>query len=430
MKDSIVKLFSFLPSDYDCIEKYLEEKLAEGYRLKWIKGGVAGFVKNDIPNLRYVVEPYPNTNTITLKRMPKIRLNLYTENHWYFLAKTRGNYIFFTDDDEAEFPNLEEGSKAKIVEAETKRIGIFLVLLIFGAYTLLKSKAFMYSYVLTNMYIYASIILAFLALVSIAGVFVYSQQKLRLMNKTYCCTSQGGISRGNLYNIRNAGVIALILLFFIMETKSKPEMLILLAVPIVVMTIGALVIKKIADKNPQNASKNIMPISFIFGIIIMVLIVGSFTGIQKSKMSKAAQNADAVAAKAENLPVLHYSDFFDGADCTSRARELNSLFGTNYLFSENDDDGNIVFTNYTKAKTSFAADKIFDYLYTQAQTDYQGEFLPAETNDENTQLYEIKEKNSYLIRYKNTVVLMTISDKADEGKIADAVSAVSEKIKN
>ena len=63
MNDSNVKIFSFLPSDYDCIEKYLEEKLADGYRLKWIKGGFAGFIKNDIPSLCYVVDPYPNTNT-------------------------------------------------------------------------------------------------------------------------------------------------------------------------------------------------------------------------------------------------------------------------------------------------------------------------------------------------------------------------------
>ena len=91
MKDSCIKIFSFLPSDYDSIENYLEEKLKEGYRLKWIKGGFAGFVKNESDNIRYVVEPYPNTNFITFKRLPKIRLDQYTENNWYFVGKTRGN---------------------------------------------------------------------------------------------------------------------------------------------------------------------------------------------------------------------------------------------------------------------------------------------------------------------------------------------------
>lgn len=417
MNGSNIKIFSFLPSDYDCIEKYLEEKLADGYRLKWIKGGFAGFIKNDIPSLRYVVDPYPNTNFLTLKRMPKIRLDMYTENGWYFLAKTRGNYIFFTDKEDAEFPNLEPNAKEKTVAAETKRNGLIIAILAFIVYQCLTSKAFMYTYVLTNMYIYLSVILGFLGIISVSAIFIYSKEKLLLASKSYTPSSKDGISRGKLYTIRNFGVIILAFAFYFFETRNNPIMLLMLAVPVAIMITAAFVLKKIADKDPENASKKITPVAFIFGGVIMLFILFSLFGMQKINTSAADKALQESLAKAGSLPVVHYSDVFDGNDFLSRSKENNSLLGNNYLFSEADSDGNNVFTNYTETKNSFAANKIFNYLYSQAQTDYNGEFVPVETENAEVSAYKIDGKYAYLIKKGNTITLFTVSENADKKDI-------------
>ena len=430
MKDSCIKIFSFLPSDYDSIENYLEEKLKEGYRLKWIKGGFAGFVKNESDNIRYVVEPYPNTNFITFKRLPKIRLDQYTENNWYFVGKTRGNYIFFTDKAHAEYPNLEPNSKEKIISAETKRNGALLVLLIFIAYQCLSSKAFMYSYVLMNIYIYLSVILAFLGIISIASIFMYALETVRMQNKTLDTSGKGGISRGRLYTVRNIGVIALAFLFFIYETKSTPEIMLLLLIPVAIMIIAALVLKSIAEKGGENASKKITNTAFLFGAVITVFIIVSLFTMQKINTASAQKDFERSLQKAETLPVLHYSDFFDG-EYSSLSRENNSLMGENYLFSEADKDGNNVFTNYTVAKNDFAAEKVFDYLYTQGQADYKGEFVPVENSlPEGVEAYTIEGKYAFMIRNGREIILMTAGEAADKAdvdkKVEEIIASISE----
>ena len=82
-----------------------------------------------------------------------------------------------------------------------------------------------------------------------------------------------------------------------------------------------------------------------------------------------------------------------------------------------DSDGNNVFTNYTETKNSFAANKIFNYLYSQAQTDYNGEFVPVETENAEVSAYKIDGKYAYLIKKGNTITLFTVSENADKKDI-------------
>ena len=194
-------------------------------------------------------------------------------------------------------------------------------------------------------------------------------------------------------------------------------MLLMLAVPIAIMITAAFVLKKIADKDPENASKKITPVAFIFGGVIMLFILFSLFGMQKINTSAADKALQESLAKADSLPVVHYSDVFDGNDFLSRSKENNSLLGNNYLFSEADSDGNNVFTNYTETKNSFAANKIFNYLYSQAQTDYNGEFVPVETENAEVSAYKIDGKYAYLIKKGNTITLFTVSENADKKDI-------------
>jgi len=415
MKDSFIQPLSFLPSDADCLEAYLNEKLEEGYRLKWIKAGFASFVKNDMPHFRYAVDQYPNTSIITLKRESKIRMNLYGENDWYFLAKTRGNYVFFTDNDEAEYPNFESNAKLKTVDAESKRNSAIIIILGLLVYLCARSKAFVYTYIFTNLYMYITIILAFLGIISLSAIFIYSKQKYRMINKLYKVDTKEAIKRGRLYTIRNAGVLLIALACYLFETKDTPMNWVFFLIPIILMVIGAIVIKKIFDKDPEKGRKRIVSLTYGMGAILLVVIVFAFTRINDINTAKAEEEYKASLAKSVNLPVLQYDDFFDG-EKTSQCRELNSLIGMNYLFQETDGE-NTVFTNYSSLNNSFAADKVFNYLFEQAQIDYQGTFGIVETDNPDAQLYEIPGKYAYLIRKGNDVTLMTITDNAEQAAV-------------
>ena len=415
MKDSFIQPLSFLPSDADCLEAYLNEKLEEGYRLKWIKAGFASFVKNDMPHFRYAVDQYPNASIVTLKRESKIRMNLYGENNWYFLAKTRGNYVFFTDEEEAEYPNFEKDLKMKTVDAESKRNAAIIFIIGILIYLCVRSKAFMYTYVFTNLYMYITLILAFLAGVSFAAIFLYSKQKYRLINKLYKIDSAEALKRGRIYTIRNIGVIVIALACYVFETRDTPLNWVFLLIPIIAMVAGAIVIKKIFNNSAEKDGRKLVPLTYGIGAILLVAVLFSFTSINRINKANAEKEYAASLANASSYPVLQYDDFFEG-EKTSQCRELNSMLGVNYLFQETDGE-NTVFSNYSSLNNTLAANAVFNYLYEQAQTDYQGTFVLNEADNTYAQLYSIPDKYAYLIRRGNEIILMTVTDGADSAKI-------------
>ena len=415
MKDSFVQSLSFLPSDADCLEAYLNEKLEEGYRLKWIKAGFASFVKTDYPHFRYAVDQYPNASVISLKRESKIRMGLYNENDWYFLAKTRGNYVFFTDNEEAEYPNFEKDLKIRTIDAESKRNSAIILLIGVLIYFCIRSKAFMYTYVFTNLYMYITLILAFLAGVSFAAIFMYSKQKYRLINKLYTVDTAEALKRGRLYTVRNIGVIALALLCYLFETRHTPLNWVFLLIPIVAMVGGAIFIKKMFNKSPEKDGRKLVPLTYGIGAILLVAVLFSFTSINRLNKENAEKAYAESLANSNTYPVLHYDDFFEG-EKTSQCRELNSLLGVNYLFQETDGE-NTVFSNYSSLSNSAAADAVFSYLFEQAQIDYQGTFELKAADNTYAQLYSIPDKHAYLIRRGNEIILMTLTDGADSADV-------------
>ncbi len=443
MKDFCIRNFSFLPSDYDSMVTYLNEQLAQGWRLKWVKAGFGGFERikeedgGDPKHLTYVVEPYPNTNLMTLRRMPKTWLNFYTGNHWYYVGKSRGNYIYCTDLENPEPPSSTSSmgrndSKAKVLDAETKRNMILMIAFILLAYWLSGSKAFMYAFVLTNRYLYLSVILAVLLVSAVAAILLYSLEKVRLQSRTFTPDSAGGLRRGMLYHIRNAVILGLLLIFFLIETAGNPVILLYLLLPVAALVIGGAVIMKIAEKDPsREKGKKLMPLAYGAGAVVVFLLLFSMNGIQRANTAQKAAAQEASLAKADSLPLLRYHDFFEDS-FTPRSKENNSHLGSNYLYEEaNEDRSRIVFNNYTAMKTAFGANCIFNYLYAQAQKDYIGVFEKVDTSSwgsgsadpaagtDSPEVYKITDRPAYLIRKGNAVILTTVTETGSSGSISE-----------
>lgn len=439
MKKSCIKNFSFLPSDYDCMSVYLNEMLDKGYRIKWIKAGFAGFERT-VPgeHITYAIEPYANTSLISLRRLSRTWLNFYTGNEWYYVGRSRGNYVYFTRNEHPKPPSSTSSlavndSKEKVLSTETRRNAGILVIIAFLLYKLLSSKAFMYAFVLTNFYQYLAVILAVIAASSVAAVLLYSLETVRLQMKSFVPNSETGLRFGMLYHIRNTVIVGLALAFFIADNAGHPLILLFLLLPVAVLTLGGVLIVHIADKNDgaSDTGRRIMPYTYAVGGIALVLLIFSMNRIQSIRAEAAKSDYAAELASAEAMPHIAYGDVFNGS-CSDRVKANISHLGSNYLYEEADEAReNIVFTNLCSMRTGFAADKIYDYLYDQAEKDYSGSFekltLTQDNADcRNPDIRGIPLRNAYLIRSGNTVLLTTVTgDNVDQDKLEFLVTELA-----
>ncbi len=431
MKDTCIKNISFLPSDYDCMISFLNDMLKKGWRLKWVKAGFGGFERLDDEHkhISYVIEPYANTSLISLRRLSRTWLNFYTGNEWYYIGRTRGNYIYYTDSLSPKPPSSTSSlavndSKAKVIATEMKRNAAILVIIGFLLYKLLSSKAFMYAFVLTDFYQYAAVILAMITASSVAAIMLYSLETVRISNGTYSPTAKTGLSFGRLYHIRNFIIIVFILAAFTISNLSTPAILLYMLLPVAALIIGGLIIVRLArtHKEETDTGRHIMPYAYIVGIITLLLLMFSLSNIQKVQQANAAVQYDIALAKAKTLPHIAYEKLFDG-EYTKRVKTNLSYMGDNYLYEQADESRkHIIFTNCSMMNSKFAADKIYEYLYAQAEKDYMGSFKQLKEYTEAT-VYKIEGKAAYLIRSGNAVILTTV-----QGEAAETDKAVTELI--
>ena len=119
---------------------------------------------------------------------------------------------------------------------------------------------------------------------------------------------------------------------------------------------------------------------------------------------------ETLLAQVDLLPVLHLSDFGDQAEPQQAVQTNSSVLGDNLLYAEESDAG-YIFTNYTTMLSSALAEPIFNYLYQQAQVDFNETF---EINTSlGTELHIIKDAPSGLFQEGNTVCLFTVPEGTD-----------------
>ena len=435
MKKTCIKSFSFLPSDYDCMLDHLNGMLKEGWRLKWVKAGFAGFEETDPgEHIVYVIEPYANTSLISLRRLSRTWLNFYTGNEWYFAGKTRGNYIYFTRNEHPKPPSstsslAENDSKERVIITEIRRNALILAAIGFLLYKLISSKAFMYAFVLTDFYQYAAIILLIIALASVAAILLYSLETVRIRNKSFTANAETGLRFGRLYHIRNLTVLLLIAVFFLRSTLSEPEIIFYLLLPVAALITGGLTISGIVHRNSEDEKpgKKVMPMAYCVGALTLVLLLFSLMKIQNLQKNQAEINTAKVLTETQSEAHIAYTEVFDGF-FTPRAKKNSSYMGVNYLYEEADKAReHIVFTNYSEMNSEFAANRIFDYLYNQAENDYAGTFKQMKTADD-IEGYVMETHNAYLLRKGKTVVLTTLTGDTDSASVKAAIEKLMQNL--
>ena len=103
--------------------------------------------------------------------------------------------------------------------------------------------------------------------------------------------------------------------------------------------------------------------------------------------------------------MLHLSDFGDDQEPKQAVQTNQSILGDNLLYAEESETG-YVFTNYTVVRYPFLAKGIFQYLYDQAQVDFQESF--TEVEEQGRTLYVLEDAHTALFQDGASVYFFTV----------------------
>ena len=382
------------------MEDYLNGMLEEGWRLRWCRGILAGFepVIEEEEDLRYVVDPEAATSLIYLRRYPKNRMNTLMRQGWYSVAKSKGCQILATVDPELASP-VPKQDQTPLIKNTCRLASLVWILLLIAAGMWISTKtAFVYSLVLTNIYLVLGALAAFLVVYHAINAIILTVSKKKPDNPRFC----------KRYLIHTGMLILLILAGTVLEMGGRNDILLYMAIPIVII-FSAMILLQVNTGTRRNINR----LSLIVGaisLVMCVLVVVLNNRMSEANAEWAARQQETLLAQVDLLPVLHLSDFGDQAEPQQAVQTNSSVLGDNLLYAEESDAG-YIFTNYTTMLSPALAEPIFNYLYQQAQVDFNETF---EINTSlGTELHILKDAHSGLFQEGNTVCLFTVPEGTD-----------------
>lgn len=412
MNKTCIKLFSFPPEAYHQMEHYFNEMLQKGWRLRWCKGILAGFEANEDKNLRYIVDPYAASSILNLRKFPKYRLNEYMENGWYAAGKSKGCYIFCSDNSNPEVPDLEEDMEKSVIKTSYLGSLILLILLTLVLIKVLTTPAVLYSILLTDVYIILTGLILFLIFYHIGNVF------LQLKPKEYSLDHKFFMR----YIIHDTMLFMFLISAIFLQVRHDSSMLRYLLLPILVVIIGSvtLIVVSKGTKNAQESNKRLIPVICVIGLILFILIPFSVHRLQENVSENEKKQTETLLTQSYLLPVAHLNDFLSVPHVKNAMKENNSILGNNILYAEEFDDL-AVFTNRTEMKTSALAKPIFNYLFIQIQKEQQGAFEENHFND--ITYYSLKNPNTILYQDENIVYLCTTPSGISKERVLEVLTS-------
>lgn len=392
MKKSKVCLFAYRPEHYRQMEGYLNKMIAAGWKLKWCRGIFAGFEPAD-RDLRYGVDPEAMTSLAYFRRLPKRKLKERMAEGWHAVARSKGCQIYATvkPDAPALTPQQDIGP---LVKGTCRLASLIWVLILAAAgLWLFKQEAIIYSVVLTNLYLVLGLLGAGLLVYHLVNALLLTLSKKDPENPRVC----------KRYLVHSLMLLAALLLAIALEMGGRNDMLLYLAIPIVVIGVGIILLQALSGSE-KNSNR-----MFVVVAVISVLMFGMIIFLN-GRMSKAnadwsSQQQETLLAQVEQLPVLQLSDFGAQGEPRQAVQTNSSVLGDNLLYAEESDAG-YIFTNYTTMRSPALAKPIFDYLYQQAQVDFNGTFeIDTSLGQE---IHVLREANSCLFQDGSTVCLFTV----------------------
>ena len=394
MKSSKVCLFAYRPEHYRQMEGFLNKMMASGWKLKWCRGILAGFEPAD-RDLHYGVDPEAMTSLAYFRRLPTRTVTARLAEGWHAVARSKGCQIYASGSHDA--PPLTPSQDIGPLVKSTCRLASFiwiLVLALAGLW-LYNQEAFLYSFVLTNLYLVAGLLGVCLLIYHVVNAILLTVPQRSPENPRVC----------KRYVIHSLMLLALLVLAIALEMGGRNDMLLYLAIPIAVIGVGIVVLQSLSGSE-KNSNRMFLLVAVIsvamFGMIIFL----------NGRMSEAnanwsSQQQEELLAKVDQLPVLQLSDFGDHNEPQQAVQVNASVLGENLLYAEESEAG-YIFTNYTTMRSPALAKPIFDYLYQQAQIDFNETFeIDTSLGQE---VHVLKEANSCLFQKGNSVCLFTVPD--------------------
>lgn len=391
MKKSKVCLFAYRPEHYREMEAYLNQMMAAGWKLKWCRSIFAGFEPAD-RELRYGVDPEAMTSLAYFRRLPKRKLKARMAEGWHAVARSKGCQIYATVKPDA--PELtDEMDQAPLIKSTCRLASLIWVLALAAIIMwLFAQAAFVYTFVLTNLYLVLGLLAAGLLLYHAVNAILLTVAKGQPAEPRVC----------KRYLVHSFLLLILLLLAIALEMGGRNDMLLYLAIPIVVIALCIVLLQTLSgsEKNSNRIAVAVVIISVLmFGMIIFLN-----TRMSQANSAWSTQQQEELLAMADELPVLRLKDG-GGAEEPQRAAQTNrSILGSNLLYAEQEGE-DYIFTNCTVMQADFLAKPIFDYLYDQAQADYGETF--AEYTVGGITCYVLEEANGCLFRDGGTVCFFT-----------------------
>ncbi|WP_352399350.1 DUF2812 domain-containing protein [Anaerotignum sp.] len=408
MKQACIKIFSFRPEDFRQMEQYLNKMLEQGWRLRWCKGTLAGFERTDNKDLHYTVDPYAVSSPSNFRRFPKFRLNEYMENGWYAIGKSKGCYVFCSDNPNPQMPDLDEDLRENVIK--TSYIGSVILAIILSIILIksISTPAILYSILLTDIYIVLTGLVLFLILYHVMNIIFL------LATKKQSDPRQGCIR----YIVHDVMIFIFLILALFLQARHESSMMNYLLLPILVVVIGSIILIIVSKKtkSAQESNKRLIPVICVMSLILFILIPLSVHRLQEKSSENKKIRAEELLTEVELLPVAHLSDFVSVPSVKNAIKENKSILGDNLLYAEEYEDLS-VFTNRTEMKSDFFAKPIFNYLFTQTQKEQNQSF--EENTFHGITYYSLKTANTILWRDGTVVYLCTAPSSVPEEMVLD-----------
>lgn len=397
MKRSKVCLFAFRPEHYRQMEEYLNQMMASGWKLHWCRGVLASFVPAD-QTLRYAVDPQALTSLAYFRRYPKRRLREQMAAGWYGAARSKGCQILCTPREDLPAPVKED--LGPLIRSTCRLASlIWILLLAAAALWILGSPAAVYSLILTNLYLVLGALAVFLLGYHVGNVILLSLPQKTPASPRYC----------GRYLLHSAALLLFLLAAIALEVGGRSDMLFYLMIPIAVIFAAIILLQSMA--RGQRDVNRLFPVIALISVLMFGMIIFLNSRMSDANAAWSTQQREELLARADTLPVLHLSDFGPEGEKNSAVRVNRSILADNLLYAEESEEGGYVFTNHTVTRSPLLAERIFRYLYQQAQTDFHESFRDQSWNGET--LCVLEEARTALFQKDGSVYYFTVPEGAD-----------------
>ncbi|MCC3868277.1 DUF2812 domain-containing protein [Terrisporobacter mayombei] len=413
-KNMLAELLFFREHECKAVEEYLEEKALEGWMLSDIRCGLFIFKKSAPGNYKFTVDNFTDNIKIGSERE---YIEYCEAGGWTYLCSTFGKYFVFCTKDE--FTTPIQTDEEIVIKKVRKSILISMFFYIFIATMLVYISLFQKSYVffteisdknsLSVMMGLLLIVFLYISCTIRDGIWYFKSKKALKMGEdiNYISCKSFKIKNAYVKVYLNIGILILMILSLIGDETNNMAYI---YISIVTFLLIIFIIKfiNITLSKYKKVSKILGTIIFVVGLFLCANI---FFTVKDMVNYVGDPNQPVIMSinDFENIKIKNTNLYYERSE---------SLLASNYKYYY-DKFNNVEFYDYNsepskeyfdyeicKSKYEWVLDKIFhSYLKLYKYHDY------VEVKDKDWGAIKVykdnKEKNGYLLRYKDRVICVS-----------------------